>query len=95
MQEAPGQPNRVRAIRTATHKYAWYFDPSGTARPEYEMYDLRRDPIEAENLVGVRSGEVRDPADRAARAELGERLAEAMREAGTEPGAVAAGGPAG
>ena len=86
MQEAPGQPNRVRAIRTATHKYACYYDPSGAAAPEYEMYDLERDPIEAENLVGVRSGQVRDWADRAVREQLGERLGEAMRDARTDPG---------
>lgn len=86
MQEAPGQPNRVRAIRTATHKYAYYYDPSGAAGPEYEMYDLECDPIEAENLVGVRSGEAGDRADRAVRGELGERLAEAMRDARTDPG---------
>ncbi len=51
------------------------------------MYDLERDPIEAENLVEVQSGRARDPADRAAREELGERLAGAMRDARTDPGA--------
>ena len=44
MQEAPGQPNRIRAIRTATGKYAFYFDPRGRAATEYELYDLERDP---------------------------------------------------
>jgi arylsulfatase A-like enzyme len=85
MQEAPGQPNRVRAIRTQAHKYAWYYDPSGEARPEYEMYDLERDPVEAQNLVEVKSGEVRDSSDRTVREELGERLAGAMRDARTSP----------
>ena len=56
--EAPGQPNRLRAIRTATHKYAFYFDPSGERPREYEMYDLERDPNEVRNLVGVRTGTV-------------------------------------
>jgi arylsulfatase A-like enzyme len=85
-QEAPGQPNRIRAIRTATHKYAWYYDPTSGAAAEHEMYDLDRDPIEGRNLVDVRSGEVRDPVHRAIREEVAERLAEAMREARTDPG---------
>ena len=85
MQEAPGQPNRVRAIRTATHKYAYYYDPSGSAPPEYEMYDLGRDPAEAENLVEVATGAVRRRGDRGIRGELGEQLTELMQGAGTAP----------
>jgi arylsulfatase A-like enzyme len=83
--EAPGQPNRLRAIRTARHKYAFYFDPTGERPREYEMYDLERDPDEVRNLVGVRSGAVIDPADAAIHDELVESLGEAMNEAGTEP----------
>ena len=30
--EAPGQPNRVRAVRTASHKYATYVDPARQGR---------------------------------------------------------------
>ena len=56
MQNAPGQPNRVRAIRTRDAKYAYYFDPRGSAESEYELYDLERDPTEVDNLVGVRTG---------------------------------------
>ena len=44
MQNVPGQPNRIRAVRTARHKFALYFDPGRQAAPEYEMYDLERDP---------------------------------------------------
>jgi len=87
--EAPGQPNRLRAIRTARHKYAFYFDPAGERPREYEMYDLERDPDEARNLVGLRSGQVLDPADRAVHSELVEALGEAMQSAGTEPVAAA------
>jgi choline-sulfatase len=83
MQEAPGQPNRVRAVRDGRRKFAYYFDPEGQAATEYEMYDLEHDPDERRNLVGLRSGEARDPADRAARAELGELLSERMRACGT------------
>jgi arylsulfatase A-like enzyme len=72
--EAPGQPNRVRAVRTATGKYAAYLDPSGKRASEYELYDLERDPDETRNLVGVVDGEPLDAADRGARNELRERL---------------------
>ena len=86
MQDAPGQPNRVRAIRTRDAKYALYFDPSGQARSEYELYDLERDPLETRNLVGVRDGVPRGNGAVALRAELAERLDEAMAEAGTAGG---------
>ncbi len=85
MQDAPGQPNRVRAIRTASGKYAFYFDPTGRASSEYELYDLENDPLEVENLVDVRSGEPRSAAARALRDELAERLETAMRECRTAP----------
>jgi choline-sulfatase len=83
MQDAPGQPNRIRAIRTATAKYAFYFDPHGRKSPEYELYDLERDPLETENLLEVRSGAPRTDAARALHRELGERLDLAMEECRT------------
>jgi arylsulfatase A-like enzyme len=54
---APGpvrQPNHVRCVRTMDFKLARYFDPSGAAPQEWEMYDLRNDPNEVVNLVRVR-----------------------------------------
>ena len=72
--EAPGQPNRVRAVRTATAKYASYLDPSGGAPGEYELYDLERDPDEVRNLVGVVGGEPIAAGDRALLEEMRERL---------------------
>lgn len=48
------QPNNIRCVRTRTHKLARYFDPSGRHPQEWEMYDLRVDPNETENLVEVR-----------------------------------------
>ena len=33
-------------------KYAFYFDPSGRAGTEYEMYDLERDPNEQDESRG-------------------------------------------
>ena len=83
--EAPGQPNRIRAIRTPTAKYAFYFDPNGRKPTEYELYDLERDPLEVENLLAVRSGEPRDNSAAALRSELAERLEGAMDECGTYP----------
>jgi arylsulfatase A-like enzyme len=53
---APGavkQPNHVRCVRTRDYKLARYFDPSGAAPQEWEMYDLASDPNEAVNLVRV------------------------------------------
>ncbi len=83
MTEAPGQPNRVRAVRTASAKYAVYLDPAGSAPAEYEMYDLERDPDERANLLDVRSGESPTAWGRTVAAELRERLDESMRIAGT------------
>lgn len=85
MPNAPGQPNRVRAIRTENAKYAFYFDPEGRAPTEHEMYDLERDPNEAENLLGLRDAAPLDRSDEPLRAALAERLDEAMTGAGTEP----------
>jgi arylsulfatase A-like enzyme len=81
--EAPGQPNRIRAIRTATEKYAVYFDPNGRQPSEHEMYDLDRDRDERDNLVEVRGGEPRAQGDATRLAELRERLSEAMERGGT------------
>jgi arylsulfatase A-like enzyme len=82
---APGQPNRIRAIRTAAGKYAFYFDPNGRAATEYELYDVERDPLEIENLVDVESGS--PSSDHAAKLqrELSERLEVAMSECATAP----------
>jgi choline-sulfatase len=84
-QEAPGQPNRIRAIRTATMKYAVYYDPAGRTSPEYELYDLERDPAESRNLLDARSGEPINSRPASAPDELTERLSEAMKESATQP----------
>ena len=91
LQDVPGQPNRVRAVRTARHKYAFYFDPSGRAPTEHELYDLERDPDEARNLVDRSSGEPLDAADRSVREELSERLDALMAAHGTASPAPDAG----
>ena len=83
LQNVPGQPNRIRAVRTARHKFAIYFDPEGKAATEYEMYDLERDPDERHNLVDRISGEPLGSSDRRMRLELGERLESVMEANGT------------
>lgn len=45
------QPNHVRCVRSGDWKLARYFDPSGEAADEWELYDLERDGCEATNLL--------------------------------------------
>jgi arylsulfatase A-like enzyme len=85
MQNAPGQPNRIRAVRTKSAKYAVYFDPNGRADPEYELYDLERDPLELSNLLNVRSGAPVSGRARTLHAGLSERLDQAMGQFRTRP----------
>ena len=70
-----GQPNRVRAVRDGRMKYAVYFDPSGEAETEYELYDLENDPLEIDNLAHSAPGK---------RAEMAEQLAAVQAECGTD-----------
>ena len=85
LQNVSGQPNRIRAVRTARHKFAIYFDPEGKAATEHEMYDLERDPDERHNLVDRISGETLSGSDRRMRLELGERLESVMEANDTKP----------
>jgi hypothetical protein len=70
-----GQPNRIRAVRDKNTKYAVYFDPKGEAAPEFELYDLERDPLEVDNVA--------ETAPRR-RAEMAEQLAAVAAECGTD-----------
>lgn len=85
LQNVPGQPNRIRCVRDRRMKYAFYFDPSGKAGTEYEMYDLERDPNEQDNLVNRFSGEATNPAHESARRQLGEHLDQMMSDHATDP----------
>lgn len=82
--EAPGQPNRIRCVRDARTKYAVYLDPDGEQPPQYELYDLERDPYEQLNLLDHRTGEPRQASARAERDRLEEMLWAQMEELGTD-----------
>jgi arylsulfatase A-like enzyme len=86
LQDVPGQPNRIRAVRTEAAKFALYFDPAGRRPPEYEMYDLDRDPNESHNLVDRHTGQTLSGTDAPLRSELGQRLDRLMAVNGTAPG---------
>lgn len=81
--EAPGQPNRVRSVRSRDHKFAVYFDPTGRRPPEYELYDLDRDPLELDNIVDVSTGQPLRAQDRDAATEMRECLRETVARVGT------------
>ena len=86
LQDVPGQPNRIRAVRTADAKFALYFDPAGKKPPEYEMYDLERDPEREPQPRRPRHGRGPEPARTPIRSELGQRLDRLMAVNGTAPG---------
>jgi choline-sulfatase len=56
-------PNHIRAVRSHDSMYAVYFDPEGREGPQYELYDMTRDPDQVMNLVDKDTGRVRDPED--------------------------------
>ena len=45
------KPNRIRTIRERDWKYSVYFDPDTGYAAQYEMYDLKNDPMETRNLA--------------------------------------------
>jgi choline-sulfatase len=55
----PRPPNHIVSIREHRWKLAKYYDVEGKARPQWEMYDLRTDPLEKVNLAAP--GERRTP----------------------------------
>jgi arylsulfatase A-like enzyme len=50
----PKPPNHIASIREERWKLAKYYDPKGKARPQWEMYDLKTDPLERKNLARPR-----------------------------------------
>ncbi len=84
LQDGPGQPNRVRCVRDGRFKYAVYLDPAGRAAPEYELYDLDKDPLEVRNLVEVRGGRPRERRHE----DLRERMASILERLCTDSGTL-------
>jgi arylsulfatase A-like enzyme len=72
----------IRAIVEPGWKYAVYYDPFTGAPTEYEMYDLRRDPLEMTNLAHAANT---TPDSEIERARLHQRLIAVMDENGTTP----------
>jgi arylsulfatase A-like enzyme len=68
----PTPPNHLAAIREHRFKFAKYYDPGGDAEPEFEMYDLKRDPQERDNLA--RPGYKRTPEEQSEYKRLRDRL---------------------
>jgi arylsulfatase A-like enzyme len=68
-------PNHIRCVREQNLKYAVYVDPHGRAGPQYELYDLERDPLETDNLVDRDSGAARAGAYAAELQRMTERVA--------------------
>lgn len=69
--------DRIRCIREAKWKYARYFHAKGSYPEEWEMYDLECNPEETDNLGSPANPRYNDPAVKAER----ERLAQKLREA--------------
>jgi arylsulfatase A-like enzyme len=75
------QPAHIRCIREAHWKFAMYFDPDHVAASQYELYDLRADPLELSNMAAPES-----PAyDPLKTAEMQAKLDARMSETGTVP----------
>jgi arylsulfatase A-like enzyme len=55
----PKPPNHIVSIREGRWKLARYYDPKGRRPPQWEMYDLKTDPLEVHNLA--HSGHKRTP----------------------------------
>jgi arylsulfatase A-like enzyme len=47
----PRPPNHVVSIREQRYKLARYYDANGKVPPQWEMYDLKADPLERTNLA--------------------------------------------
>jgi len=47
----PSPPNHIVSIRERRYKLARYYDVEGKVPPQWEMYDLKSDPLERTNLA--------------------------------------------
>ncbi|MBL4704796.1 MAG: sulfatase-like hydrolase/transferase [Flavobacteriales bacterium] len=74
-------PCHIRCIIEDNWKYAVYFDPHYGQKAEYEMYDLKNDPLEENNLAHEKDS----GAYKKERQRLHQRLTKVMLEKGTMP----------
>lgn len=74
-------PCHIRCIIEKEWKYAVYFDPHYGQKAEYEMYDLKNDPLEAINLAHEKYSKGYEKE----RQRLHQRLTQVMIEKGTMP----------
>jgi choline-sulfatase len=72
----------IRAITERDWKYGVYYDPFTGAPAEYEMYDLKNDPLELKNLAHPQHA---TPESEMQRARLHARLDAVMEKNGTVP----------
>jgi choline-sulfatase len=86
------QPNRIRSVRAPGAMYAVYVDPSGVQPPEFELYDMERDPDQVANLVDRSTGKVLSRRDRDLRDRMHEALVSEMERCGTTLAIEPAGG---
>jgi arylsulfatase A-like enzyme len=77
------QPNRIRAVRSPEAMYAVYVDPSGKETPQFELYDMRRDPDQVANLVDRSTGLVLSRGDKELRDRMHAALLFEMERCGT------------
>jgi hypothetical protein len=72
--------------------YAVYVDPSGDHDPQYELYDMKRDPDQMANLVDRDSGQVLSGRDQELREHMHSVLIREMQRCGTTLPVEPAGG---
>jgi len=73
-----GPPNRIAALREQRYKLARYYDGDGVEPDQWEMYDLKADPLERTNIAGPTHTPT--AAQKAELARLKRKLAKVERE---------------
>ena len=73
----PSPPNHIVSIREKRWKLARYWDPAGNEPDQWEMYDLKADPLERVNLAY--KGHKRTPAQKREYRRLRAKLARVER----------------
>jgi len=81
-EEIVRQPSHVACLREASWKVAEYYDPEGAEPSQFELYDLRNDPLELHNMGNPDNVEYYDPVKLA---EMVEKLHRRMDEIENHP----------